>query len=334
MRVFAKETPDLRDDQALRAKALHKMSAVRLLLPANVGDYSDFYASREHATNLGKMFRPNDEPLLPNWLWIPIGYHGRSSSVVVSGTPIRRPNGQVKPPTAAVPTFQRSGKMDFELEVALFFGPGNYLGEPISLGSAEDHMFGFVLMNDWSVRDVQPWEQTPLGPFTGKNLGTSVSPWIVTLEALEPFRVAAPEKNPPNLAYLADAGKSNYDVQLEVWISTAQHREPMRLTHSNFKYLYWSAKQQVVQHTVTGCNLRPGDLLGSGTISGPDGQVGSLIELSTNGKTQVTLPDGEKRAFIEDGDEIILRGWAQGDGYRVGFGECRGVLLPAHPISS
>eukprot|EP01128_Nolandella_sp_AFSM9_P004086 TRINITY_DN178_c0_g1_i5.p1 TRINITY_DN178_c0_g1~~TRINITY_DN178_c0_g1_i5.p1 ORF type:complete len:423 (+),score=118.00 TRINITY_DN178_c0_g1_i5:202-1470(+) len=319
-------------DESFKSTCLFPLSKITNLIPARIGDYTDFYSSREHATNLGKMFRPNEAPLKPNWVWLPVGYHGRASSVVVSGTPIRRPSGQVKPRTETVPTFQRSAKVDFELEMAFFVGPGNELGEPISMENAEDNIFGVVVMNDWSARDIQPWEYVPLGPFTAKNFATTISPWIVTLEALEPFRVSNPTKDPANLKYLVDDGPSNYDVNLEVHVKP-EGKEASKYCSSNMKYLYWSMKQQLVHHSVTGCNMRPGDLLGSGTISGPDFQYGSAIEASANGAKKVSLEGGDERAFIEDGDTVILKGFSQGDGFRVGFGPCDGLVLPAHPIS-
>jgi len=229
-----------------------------------------------------------------------------------------------------VPTFQKSAKMDIELEVACFVGPGNELGTPIKVSEAEEHMFGLVLMNDWTARDIQPWEMMPLGPFTSKNLGTTISPWIVTLEALKPFRVPSPAKDPPALKYLEENTPSNFDVHLEILLATPKMNEPAVISTSEFRNMYWSCSQQLVQHTVTGCNMRPGDLLGSGTISGPDKHVGSLTELTWSGKNAFNLPNGESRTFLQDGDTVILRGWAQGDGYRVGFGECRGTIIEAH----
>jgi len=282
---------------------------------------------------LGKIIRPTEEPLKPNWVWLPVGYHGRSSSVVCSGQSIRRPNGQVKPPTANDPSYARCAKLDIELETAFFIGPENQLGDPIIIEKAEDHMFGMVLMNDWSARDIQNWEYIPLGPFGGKNFGTTISPWIVTFEALEPFRVEAPKQDPPPLSYLKSHKPGSYDIHLEVYLKTQKQTEPVKLCDSNFKYLYWTMAQQLAHHTVNGCNMRPGDLLGSGTISGPEAtQCGSLIEMTWNGKNPIKLPNGETRTFLEDGDTVIVRGWSQANGYRIGFGDCSGEILPSHPI--
>jgi len=302
------------------------------LLPAHIGDYTDFYSSKEHATNMGRMIRPDEEPLKPNWVWLPVGYHGRSSSIVLTGCPIRRPNGQVKPPTAQVPTFSHCAKFDLELETALFVGPGNNLGHPITMDSVENHMFGIVLMNDWSARDIQSWEYVPLGPFLAKNFGTTITPWVVTFEALEPFRIVGPPQDPPPLSYLKSNKPAAYDIHLEVYLKTQKLTEPVKISQANYKYMYWSMAQQLVHHTVTGCNMSPGDLLGSGTISGPDNQFGSLMEICWNGKKPLTLPNGETRTFFEDGDTCIIRGWANGNGYRIGFGECSGEILPAFPI--
>lgn len=309
-------------------KFLVPLTDVVLLLPVHIGDYTDFYSSKEHATNLGKMFRPNEAPLMDNWLYIPIGYHGRASSVVVSGTEVKRPTGQLKPPTAPAPVLGLSKKVDYELEMALLVGRGNDLGSPIQMKDAENYMFGVVVMNDWSARDVQPWEYRPLGPFTAKNFATTVSPWIVTLDALEPFRVTPPEQDPKPLDYLKEDVPGGYDINLEVKIKTEKQTDPFVLSQGNFKLMYWTMKQQLVHHTVTGCNMRPGDLLGSGTISGPtDTSYGSLIELSWNGTKPISLPSGETRTFIEDGDSIIMSAYCQGNGYRIGFGNCEGKVI-------
>jgi len=330
--LLAKENPTLRDNADLRAKALIPLDTIVNLLPAHIGDYTDFYSSKEHATNMGRIIRPDEEPLKPNWVWLPVGYHGRASSVVPSGTPVRRPNGQVKPPTAPTPTHSHCAKLDLELETAVFIGPGNKQGDPIKIESAEDHLFGMVLMNDWSARDIQAWEYVPLGPFGAKNFGTTISPWIVTFEALEPFRLEGPPQDPPVLSYLKPNKPGSYDIHLEVLIKTQKLKDPVKIANGNFKHLYWSMAQQLVHHTVTGCNMLPGDLLGSGTISGPDKLYGSLMEISANGKTPFVLPNGETRTYFEDGDTCIIHGWAQADGYRIGFGECSGEILPAHPI--
>ncbi len=323
------DVPTLRDDAALRNAALLPMSDVELLLPVEIGDYTDFYSSREHATNVGTMLRGPDNALMPNWLHLPVAYHGRASSVVVSGTDLHRPHGQTKPDNAERPVFGPSRSVDFELEMGFFIGPGNALGTPIPVTQAEEHIFGMVLVNDWSARDIQKWEYVPLGPFLAKNFGTSISPWVVPLEALEPFRVAGPPQDPPPLAYLRDPGNATYDIQLEVWLETASgHKQ--RISRSNLKHLYWSLRQQTAHHTINGCNLRTGDLLATGTISGPERDSrGSLLELTWGGKEPLALPNGEPRRFLEDGDGLTITGWCEGEGYRVGFGEVTGKLLPA-----
>jgi len=320
----------LQKNDALKAKSLFELSKVVNLIPAKIGDYTDFYSSKEHATNVGKLFRPDQAPLLPNWVWLPVGYHGRASSVVVSGTPIRRPWGQVKAPTATEPSFAKCGKLDFELEMAFFIGPGNKLGDPVSINDAENHIFGLSVMNDWSARDIQAWEYVPLGPFNGKNLGTTISPWIVTLEALAPFRAESPKQEPTPPAYLVPKENNNtFDIHLEVWVGTPS-QQPQKVLTSNFKYLYWSMHQQLTHHTVGGCNLRPGDLLASGTITGPgEEEFGSFLEYSLNGKKPWKV-GAEERSFINDGDTIVLKGFCQGAGYKIGFGDCAGTILPAH----
>jgi fumarylacetoacetase len=305
------------------------MDGARMLLPVRIGDYTDFYASVHHATNVGSMFRP-DNPLLPNYKWIPIGYHGRSSSIVVSGTDVKRPSGQTRTDEQAPPVFGPSKRLDYEMELGMFIGRGNALGEPIAVGEALDHVFGFCLVNDWSARDIQAWEYQPLGPFLAKSFATSMSPWIVTLDALEPFRTKAfvrAEGDPAPLPYLAD--DTGFDITVEVWLRTAKMREPVRLSRGNFRDMYWTVAQLVAHHTSNGCNLRPGDLLASGTISGPSKDArGSLLELAWRGTEPVELPSGETRKFLEDGDEVILRGYCERDGMpRIGFGECRGVVV-------
>ena len=307
------------------------MKDARLLLPARVGDYTDFYASVHHATNVGSMFRP-DNPLLPNYKWIPIGYHGRSSSIVVSGTDVRRPRGQTRDDANAAPLFGPSKRLDYELELGAFIGAGNALGEPIAIDRALDHVFGFCLLNDWSARDIQTWEYQPLGPFLAKNFATTISPWIVTLDALEPFRVSPekrPDGDPQPLPYLQDSVA--FDVTVEVWLRSAKMSEPVRISRGNARDLYWTVAQLVAHHTSNGCNLRPGDLLGSGTISGTaKDSRGCLLELTWRGTEPLALPDGETRKFLEDGDEVILRGYCEREGHaRIGFGECRGVVRPA-----
>jgi fumarylacetoacetase len=328
-RLLRAEEPSLRDDPSLRGRVLVPMRAVEMLLPAEIGDYTDFYSSREHATNVGTMLRGADNALQPNWLHLPVAYHGRASSVVISGTDVRRPCGQSKPESAAVPVFAPTRSLDFELEMGVFVGPGNELGQPIPIAAVGDHLFGMVLLNDWSARDIQAWEYVPLGPFLAKNFATSISPWVVTLEALEPFVVDAPVQDPPPLPYLHDEPRRTYDIHLEVHLQGATMPQPQRICASNFKYLYWTMAQQLAHHTVNGCNLKPGDLLASGTISGPSkDSYGSLLELTWRGTRPLTLPDGERR-FLNDGDRVTMTGWCQGAGYRVGFGSVTGKVIPA-----
>jgi len=318
------------------------MSDVNMRLPAAIGDYTDFYASIYHATNIGKMFRP-DQPLMPNYKWVPIGYHGRASSIVVSGAPIRRPVGQTKDDNAEAPTFGPSKVLDYELEVGFFVGQGNEQGRPIKITEAEDHIFGLCLVNDWSARDIQRWEYQPLGPFLSKSFATTVSPWIVTMEALAPFRAPAfkrPAGDPEPLPYLdspENRERGGFDIKLEVLISTEQMREkgiaPRRLSSSNTRDLYWTFAQMLTHHTSNGCNLQSGDLLASGTVSGATKEsLGCLIELTGRGAEPIDLPTGETRRFLQDGDEVILRGYCEREGFRrIGFGECRGTLTPALP---
>jgi len=303
---------------------------VEMLMPLRVGDYTDFYSSIEHASNVGAMFRDPQNALLPNWRHLPVGYHGRASSIVVSGTPIRRPKGQTLPAGADTPVFGASARMDFELEMAFVVGKDTRLGESVSVAEAEDYIFGMMLFNDWSARDIQQWEYVPLGPFLGKNFGSTVSPWVVMLEALEPFKVAGPKQEPEVLPYLQSEGDRNFDLHLEVWIRP-EKGAPTRVCLSNFKYMYWNMAQQLAHHTVNGCNIQVGDLCASGTISGPDpGSYGSMLELSWKGTRPIAMADGSTRTFLNDGDEVILRGWGERDGIRVGFGEAKGVLLPAN----
>jgi fumarylacetoacetase len=308
-------------------------------LPARIGDYTDFYTSIHHATNIGRLFRP-DNPLLPNYKWVPIGYHGRASSIGVSGQRFARPLGQSLPAGAAQPVFGPSRRMDFELELGLFVGPGNAAGEPVAIGRAAEHLFGVCLLNDWSARDLQAWETQPLGPFLSKSFATTISPWIVTWEALRPFRLALerPAGDPQPLPYLdspADRAQGALDIELSVALETARMRAagaaPALLCRTNYRHAYWTAAQLVAHHTVNGCNLQPGDLLGTGTLSGPaPEQAAALIELSQGGQRAVPLPDGEQRSFLEDGDTVILRGWCERPGAaRIGFGECAGTVLPA-----
>jgi fumarylacetoacetase len=315
-------------------------AAVELAVPCEIGDYTDFYTGIHHATAVGKLFRP-DNPLLPNYEWVPIGYHGRSSSIVTSGQAIRRPLGQTKAADAAAPSFGPSQRLDFELELGFFIGAGNALGEPIAIESAEEHLFGVTLFNDWSARDIQPWEYQPLGPFLSKNFGSTISPWVVTLEALAPFRAPLnrPAGRPEPLPYLdspATRAAGAFDVQLEVWLQTAAMRnagEPaVRISGSSAQEAsYWTAGQLVAHHASGGCNLRPGDLFGSGTLSGPAReQSGSLLELTQGGKEAIRLPNGEQRRFLEDGDTLSLRGWCEREGARrIGFGDCVGTIVSA-----
>ena len=276
------------------------------------------------------MFRGKDNALQPNWLHMPIGYNGRASTVVVSGTPVRRPRGQLKPPTADVPSFGPCKRLDFELEMGVVVGQPSAMGEMLTEKQAEEMIFGFVILNDWSARDIQQWEYVPLGPFQAKAFGTSISPWVVTREALEPFRLHGPAQDPKPLPYLQQAQPNNYDMQLEVGLRAAPMNEAANISRTNFKYMYWSSVQQLVHHASSGCAMNVGDLLGSGTISGPEkDQRGSLLEISWNGTEPVELPGGVKRTFLEDGDSLVMRGWCQGDGYRVGFGEVEGTILAA-----
>ncbi|MHB1312353.1 MAG: fumarylacetoacetase [Gemmatimonadaceae bacterium] len=323
---------------------LASMDSIGMRVPAEIGDYTDFYASVFHATNVGAMFRP-DNPLLPNYKWIPIGYHGRASSIVASGTPVRRPNGQTVKDAAGPPALGPSERLDYELEIGAFIARGNTLGESVPLARAEEHLFGLCLVNDWSARDVQTWEYQPLGPFLAKNFATTVSPWIVTLDALEPFRAPAfvrPEGDPAPLPYLSDArdrARGGFDVTLEVWLRTATMRAAglpeARLSRGAFSGMYWTMAQMLTHHASNGCNLRPGDLLASGTVSGPDkSSRGCLLELASRGQDPVTLPNGETRAFLHDGDEVIIRGWCEREGFRrIGFGECRGEVRSAEPLA-
>jgi fumarylacetoacetase len=332
-RLLRADVPDLRDDAAMRERVLVPATDVDMLLPVEIGDYTDYYSSREHATNVGTMLRGADNALQPNWRHLPVAYHGRASSVVVSGTDLHRPLGQTRPADATAPVFGPSKSVDFELEMGAFVGPGNDLGVPIPIGEAPDHIFGMVLVNDWSARDIQAWESVPLGPFLAKNFGTSISPWVVPLAALEPFRVAGPTQDPEPLPYLRSPGDWSFDVALEVSIQGLGMNRTSILCRSNSKHLYWNVCQQLAHHTINGCNLRPGDLLATGTISGPTpDSFGSLLELSWRGSKPVPFPNGETRAFLKDGDRVTMTGWCQGDGYRVGFGEVTGALLPARAL--
>jgi fumarylacetoacetase len=303
-----------------------------MLMPIRVPNYTDFYSSIEHATNVGKLFRP-DNPLLPNWRWMPIGYHGRASSIVVSGTPIHRPKGQILVPGGdpETPIYAASRQMDFELEMAFVIGKESKLGEPISAEQAEEYIFGMVVFNDWSARDIQRWEYVPLGPFLGKNFGSSISPWIVPLEALKPYRVKGPKQSPAPLEYLKTKGAKNLDLSLEVTITSAKNNVSTLISSSNTKYLYWSMAQQLAHHTVNGCNVQVGDLMASGTISGPTpDSLGSLLEITQGGRNPITLNDGTTRTFLQDGDIVTMRASAGEEGMKVGFGLVSGELLPAN----
>ena len=327
--------------QATLAPTLTPRAAAKLSLPAHIGDYTDFYISLHHATAVGRQFRP-DNPLLPNYKWVPIGYHGRASSIIPSGQPFARPVGQTRPPQeGAAPNFGPSQRLDYELELGLFIGQGNALGQRIGIDEAESHLFGVCLLNDWSARDLQAWEYQPLGPFLAKNFASTISPWVVTLEALAPFRApfTRDAQDPAPLPYLssdANTREGALDINLQVLLTTSKSREtgqaPHALAHSNFRHAYWTPAQLLTHHTVNGCNLRPGDLLGTGTLSGPDaGEEGSLLELTHGGKQPLNLPWGEQRTFLQDGDEIIMRAECRKEGYPViSLGECAGVILPAH----
>jgi fumarylacetoacetase len=311
-----------------REKVIVPRIGTKMSMPVKVGDYTDFYSSIEHATNLGKLFRPDSEPLLPNWRHIPVGYHGRASSIVISGTPITRPSGQSKAPTAEQPSFAKSKRLDIELEMAFIIGKQTQLGHPVSIESAEDHIFGKVIFNDWSARDIQGWEYVPLGPFLGKNFASSISPWIVTMDALEPFRCDSIVQEPAVLPYLQYTGQKNFDINLEVGL-TPEGDEETTISESNFKYMYWNMAQQLTHHTVNGCNINVGDMMASGTISGRDQHsYGSMIEISQGGKVPMKLKGGKERTFLEDGDTITMRAYCEKEGMRVGFGECVGKIIP------
>ena len=310
-------------------QVLHLISAVEVSMPVEIGDYTDFYSSKEHATNVGMMFRDPANALLPNWLWIPVAYHGRASSIVLSGQDIHRPKGQIKPSADEDPIFTPSRQVDFELEMAFITFDGKPLGDSISTEEADSYIFGLCLFNDWSARDIQAWEYVPLGPFLGKNFASSISAWIVTLDALEPFSVESPEQNPKVLPYLEFDGKKAYDIQLQVGILT-NNKEETVVCNSNFKYMYWNMAQQLAHHTSNGCNIRCGDLLGSGTISGKsEDSFGSMLELTWRGTKPLKVKDGSERKFINDGDSVIMRGHSELNGIRIGFGELSSKLLPA-----
>ncbi len=322
---------DIAHNEVLRASALIPMHDVTMCMPVDIRDYTDFYSSIEHATNVGIMFRGKDNALMPNWKHLPVGYHGRASSIVVSGTEVRRPKGQMLPADATEPVFGPSKLLDFELEVGFIIGKGNAMGQPIPIDQTEDHMFGMVLFNDWSARDIQSWEYVPLGPFLGKNFASSMSPWVVTMDALEPFRVDSPVQDPKPLPYLQGNAPANFDIALEVQIVPAQGPSKV-VSRSNFKYMYWSMRQQLAHHTVNGCNMQPGDLCASGTISGPtEDSYGSMLELTWRGSKPIHMPDGSERKFIQDGDTVVIHGHCEKDGIRIGFGGVSGKVLPALP---
>lgn len=334
------DSKEYKSNKKTLEKCLVPMDSAQLLLPVEIGDYTDFYASIHHATNVGSMFRP-DNPLLPNYKYVPIGYHGRSSSIVVSGTSVRRPNGQTKDDDAQEPFFGPCRLLDYELEVGFFVGPGNNIGESIKIQDAESHIFGLCLLDDWSARDIQKWEYQPLGPFLGKSFATTLSSWVVTMEALAPFRTEAfkrADTDPKPLPYLnlaEDQEHGAIDLKLEVFIASEKMRNqkmvPMRLSQGNFKDTYWTIAQMLAHHASNGCNLRPGDLMGSGTVSGATiDSRGCLLELASRGSEPIQLPSGEARRFLQDGDEVIMRAYCQREGFRrIGFGECRGTVLPA-----
>ncbi len=327
--IFDIENKKLQKNEKHREIAIFKMDEVEMLLPVEIGDYTDFYSSKDHATNVGTMFRDPDNALLPNWLHIPVGYHGRASSIVVSGTKIRRPLGQTMPQGASQPVFGPSKLLDFEVEMGFITADANKLGKPIDIKDAKNHIFGMVLLNDWSARDIQKWEYVPLGPFLAKNFASTISPWIVTLDALEPFKTAGPVQDPQPLPYLNEEGEQSYDILIETSIKPRKQKETLVST-TNFKNLYWSISQQLAHQSVNGCNVRSGDLYGSGTISGKEkSSYGSMLELTWKGTEPLTMSDGTERKFIQDGDTVIMRAHCQNEHLRIGFGECVGRIKKA-----
>lgn len=327
--IFDNNNADLRDNLKHRDTIIFTMEDVEMQLPVLIGDYTDFYSSREHATNVGTMFRDPNNALLPNWLHIPVGYHGRSSTIIPSGINIKRPVGQTLPKGETVPVFGPSKRVDFELETGFITTDGNLMGENISIDQAEDHIFGMVLLNDWSARDIQTWEYVPLGPFLAKNFATSISPWIVTLDALEPFRTASPKQDPTPFPYLQQTGNHAFDINLEVYIQP-EESEAKLVCESNFKYLYWTMSQQLAHHTINGCRVNSGDLMGSGTISGSEPtSFGSMLELTWAGKNPIQMPDNSTRTFINDNDTVTMKGYCQNENVRLGFGEVTAKLLAA-----
>jgi fumarylacetoacetase len=326
--IFDSNNSELKDNKKHKEIVLFRLDEIEMLNPVQVGDYTDFYASKEHATNVGTMFRGEENALMPNWLHMPVGYHGRSSSIITTHIPIHRPKGQILPIGKDSPVFGPSKQVDFELEMAFITTDANDLGEPIPIEEAEDYIFGLVLFNDWSARDIQKWEYVPLGPFLGKNFASTISPWIVTLDALEPFRVESPKQDPKPLPYLRTKGKKSYDIHLEVALKPKEAKEKV-ISRSNFKYMYWNMVQQLAHHTVNGCPVNSGDMMGSGTISGPtEDSYGSMLELTWKGEKPLTMKDGSKRKFIEDYDTVIMRGHCENDDVRIGFGQVKTQLLP------
>ncbi|MBK7818184.1 MAG: fumarylacetoacetase [Sphingobacteriaceae bacterium] len=327
--ILCDDSSFLKSDTSFFGKVFKKQSAVKMLMPVKVGDYTDFYSSIDHATNIGTMIRDPKNALMPNWKHLPVGYHGRASSICVSGHSFYRPKGQQKPADAEVPVYGPSKLLDIELETAFVIGKQTQMGDTVSTDKADDHIFGMVLFNDWSARDIQTWEYVPLGPFLAKNFASTVSPWIVTLEALEPFRVKGYVQDPPLLPYLQYKGDRNLDIHLDVYIKP-QNGEETHIIGSNYKYMYYTMEQQLAHHTVNGCNINVGDMMASGTISGPQpGEFGSMMELTWRGTKPIKLKDGSERKFINDNDTVTIRGYCKKDGMRVGFGECTGTLLPA-----
>jgi fumarylacetoacetase len=326
--LFDETNPILRDNEEHKEIIIFNVKDIEMQLPVLIGDYTDFYSSKEHATNVGKMFRDPENALLPNWLHIPVGYHGRSSTIIPSGFPVNRPMGQTLPNGETTPVFGPSRMVDFELEIAFITTDANIMGENIPINEAEDYIFGMVLMNDWSARDIQKWEYVPLGPFLAKNFATSISPWIITMDALEPFRTKGPKQDPVPFPYLQLKGKNNFDINLEVAIKPENKTETI-VSKTNFKYMYWSMSQQLAHHTSNGCRVNSGDMMGSGTISGPNpDSYGSMLELTWGGKNPIKLNDGTERKFINDGDTVTMKGFCKNDGVRIGFGEVSSKLLP------
>jgi len=327
IQMLLSDEGDLKDNPELIDRCLIPLSLVTMHLPCEIGDYTDFYSSKEHATNVGIMFRGKENALNPNWLHLPVAYHGRSSSIVVGGTPIKRPRGQILN-ADNIPEFSISKLMDFELEMGFFIGKENTMGSPVEIKNATDSIFGMVIVNDWSARDIQKWEYVPLGPFLGKNFATSISPWVVTMEALEPFKVEGPPQDPEPLEYLKRKEHNSYDIRLEVSLQIDGSNTPQVISRSNHKYLYWDVAQQLAHHSVNGCKMQIGDLLASGTISGPDRtSLGSMLEISWKGTRPIMFENGEERKFLQDNDSVIMTGYCQGDGYRVGFGEVEGTII-------